>query len=266
MRLSHRLAFALALSPMAAAAFAQDSMPAEETLWKGFYIGVNVGSALNSTCNSWTPGGSALDTAATTVFYNQDCRNNDTFVGGAQLGYNFQHQQIVFGFGLDYDASSAKTRNRSVSYAAAGDLPNGTYVISDRVSPDGFAIIGPRIGYAFGNWLPYFRVGSVLATGPRHSTATYTAPADSAPSVSFTGGESFKSSGYGVGAGVEYALSGPWSFRAEYTHVDLGKGTNSPATCSGTAAACAPFTGISLDESQNGFKSNIVRVGLNYRF
>lgn len=157
MRLSHRLAFALALSPMAAAAFAQDSMPAEETLWKGFYIGVNVGSALNSTCDSWTPGGSALDTAATTVFYNQDCRNNDTFVGGAQLGYNFQHQQIVFGFGLDYDASSAKTRNRSVSYAAAGDLPNGTYVISDRVSPDGFAIIGPRIGYAFGNWLPYFR-------------------------------------------------------------------------------------------------------------
>lgn len=38
MELSHRLGFALALSSMAAAAVAQDSMPAEEKLWKGFYI------------------------------------------------------------------------------------------------------------------------------------------------------------------------------------------------------------------------------------
>ncbi len=37
--------------------------------------------------------------------------------------------------------------------------PPGTYVYSGRQSPSGFAVVGPRIGYAGDTWLPYLEQG-----------------------------------------------------------------------------------------------------------
>jgi opacity protein-like surface antigen len=83
------------------------------------------------------------------------------------------------------------------------------------------------------------------------------------------GGKNFKANGYGIGVGIEFKLIGPvdpWSFRAEYTYVNLGKGSNSDVTCTGSASACAAFSGISLDSAHNSFTANVFRVGINYKF
>jgi outer membrane immunogenic protein len=255
----------LAFASLAGAASAQDVITTSGPNWRGFYAGGNLGGAWNSTCNSWTPnGGNGISNPAiATAFYNRNCPNNGTFVGGLHIGYNFQKDQLVWGFGLDYDFLSGKTHNRSFTYGGASPPPDGTYLFSGKTTPNGFAILGPRIGYAVDNWLPYFRIGGVFTSGTRRSTATFT---DASGTASFTGGKNFNTSGFGVGVGVEYMLQDPWSVKAEYTHVSLGKGDNSVTSCSGTAATCATFGNISIANNHNSFTANVFRVGFNYRF
>jgi outer membrane immunogenic protein len=70
-----------------------------------------------------------------------------------------------------------------------------------------------------------------------------------------------------VGAGVEYALQDSWSVRAEYTYVNLGKGSNTTTTCSGiSASGCAAFAGFSLDSIHNSLTFSVIRIGINYAF
>src|SRR5271156_5173865 len=101
---------------------AQDAKP-----WEGFYAGFNLGGAWNTTCNTWSLNGpAATDPNIVNAFNNRTCPNNGVFIGGVQIGYNFQHEEWVWGFGLDYDIWSAKNRNRSYTYAGAAPPPDGT--------------------------------------------------------------------------------------------------------------------------------------------
>jgi hypothetical protein len=52
----------------------------------------------------------------------------------------------------------------------------------------------------------------------------------------------------------------------DYLRANFGKGSNSIATCSGSASACAAFSGISLDSSHSTVTANIFRIGVNYWF
>jgi outer membrane protein OmpA-like peptidoglycan-associated protein len=251
-------------------------VPPDVPYWKGFYIGGNIGGAWNSTCNTWSLNGpAATDPALVNAFNNRNCPNNGVFIGGAQIGYNFQYERWVWGFGLDYDQWSAKNHSRTLTYAPAVDtgFPPGTASFYGKVSPNGFAILGPRIGYAVGNALPYIRAGGVYAGGSRNTTTSYTSAGDASPDAYFSGSKNFKSSGFGAGAGMDYLLSDNWFLRAEYTFIKLGKGTTSSAQCTsaGTAAGaaiCDRFgTGsLQLDNIHNSFTANIVRVGINYKF
>jgi len=255
---------------------ARADVPPDVPYWKGFYIGGNIGGAWNSTCNTWSLNGpAATDPALVNAFNNRNCPNNGVFIGGAQIGYNFQYDRWVWGFGLDYDQWSAKNHSRTLTYAPAVDtgFPPGTASFYGKVSPNGFAILGPRIGYAVGNALPYIRAGGVYAGGSRNTTTSYTSAGDASPDAYFSGSKNFKSSGFGAGAGMDYLLSDNWFLRAEYTFIKLGKGTTSAAQCTsaGTAAGaaiCDQFgaSSLQLDSIHNSFTANIVRIGINYKF
>jgi outer membrane immunogenic protein len=264
MKLRSRLAVLLGSALFVGAASAQDVIAVQNNSWAGFYAGGNLGGAWNNTCNSWQLN-NVTEAGVVNAFNNRDCPNNGVFVGGLQIGYNFQYQQWVWGFGLDYDFFAKKDRN--VSRTVTGPIaPAGTYTFNSRTDPNGFAILGPRVGYAFGDVLPYFRIGGVFTTGTRDVTASYTPAGASAPTASFNGGKNYKANGFGAGVGVEYALIDTWSLRGEYTYVKLGKGKNSDAECQGTPAACAAFTDFELDNIHNSFTANIFRVGINYKF
>jgi hypothetical protein len=234
-----------------------------EASWDGVYAGVNLGAGSNATCDSWALSGATPAIAA--VFYNRTCPNSDRFVGGAQIGDAFQYQRLVWSFGADFDAWSAGSYDRSLRYAGKVPPP-GTYTFSGRLSPSGFGIIGPRIGYAGDHWLPYLRVGAIITGGSRGSTLSYTPTGTAKPTVSFSGGRTFASAGWVTGGGVELVLSGPWSISADYVHASLGNGSDSIASCAGSASACAAFSGISLDSAHNSFTANIFRIGINYWF
>ncbi len=250
----------LGLTLIAGAAWAQGDKP-----WDGSYAGVNAGGAGNGTCASSALSGAAINSASIATFPGRYCPSGG-IVGGVQIGENFQTKRLVWGVGADLDAWSAKDNNPSLKYAGASPPPPGTYAFSGKLSPKDFAIVGPRIGYAGDLWLPYLRVGAIITTGSHNSTLSYTPAGATKSTASFSGGQNFKSTGWAAGVGTEIGLNGAWSITAEYLHVNLGKGSNSTTACSGSASACAAFSGISLDSMHNGFTANLFRVGINYWF
>ena len=60
--------------------------------------------------------------------------------------------------------------------------------------------------------------------------------------------ESHTSAGWTAGVGVEAAVWGNWTARVEYLYVDLGSSS------------------FVLDGNNHGIQSNLLRVGVNYRF
>ena len=272
--ISIRAAALLALTAVAGTASAQDIITTAGTDWRGFFVGANIGGAWNHTCQSWTPGPAITgNPALATAFYNRNCPNNGNFIGGVDLGYNFQYDQWVWGLKADYDAVGSKSKTRSYAYTSGptDPIPSGTYTASGKISPNGIGLLGPRIGYAIDEWLPYLRVGGAFAGGQHTGMLSYTPVGGTAPTNSISGGKNFKSTGWNVGAGLDYGFSGgPWSFTAEYNYVNLGKGSNSTFTCAtakGTVPPiCTTFANFSLDNIHNSFTMNLFRVGFHYRF
>src|SRR5258708_17537062 len=205
-----------------------------------------------------------MDSASVAALTSRYCPSGG-IVGGVQIGENFQAKGVVWGVGAELDDWRAKDNKASLKYGGAAPPP-GTYAFSGKLTPHDFAIIGPRIGYAGDLWLPYLRGGVIVTTGSHNSTLSYTPAGATKSTASFSGGHNFKTTGWAAGAGTEIGLNGAWPMTAEFIQLNLGKGSNSTTTCSGSAPACAAFSRISLGSTHDRFTANVFRVGINYWF
>ncbi len=144
--------------------------------WTGFYIGANAGYA-------WGSGTGAADAYGL---------NPDGWLGGGQVGYNYQFQNNVL-VGLEADVDAA-------------NISSSSGLASSKL--DYFGTVRARLGYAFDRVLPYVTGG--LAWGNNKITG-----------LGYS--QSNTSTGWTAGAGVEYALTNNWTAKAEYLYMDLGK-------------------------------------------
>ncbi|MGB6877495.1 MAG: outer membrane protein [Candidatus Acidiferrales bacterium] len=144
---------------------------------------------------------------------------------GGTAGYNWQLGQAVLGLEGDIDWSHL-----------TGNVPcaGGTCTTSDTW----LSTVRGRVGYSFDRFLPYVTGG--LASG------NIGAAAPGLPGGSTT------NTGWALGGGVEVALPGNWSAKAEYLHVDLGA-FNCGVACG------APNENVSM-------RDDIFRAGVNYHF
>ncbi len=176
--------------------------------WTGFYIGANAGYG-------WSSDGFAGDT--------------NGFVGGGQIGYNWQAVGSPFVFGLEADFQGADLENS----ADAG----GGVTLNARTNA--FGTVRGRIGYAWDRFMLYGTGGfayvrnEVSATGPGGSISN-----------------SEYNSGYTLGGGIEWAAWDRWSVKAEYLYVHSDD-------------ASVNLGGVTF-VGDNNF--SVVRAGLNYRF
>lgn len=246
------------LAGAAAMAPARDTAP-----WDGGYIGFNVGDAASSSCDRWALDGGTIE-AANAPPFDSRCSKPGALVAGVQVGENFQYKRFVWGVGADLDYWAAKTNHAQILYTGSSAAP-GAYNFSSKLNPQDFAVIGPRVGYAGDTWLPYVRLGGVLASGSR-SQLFYTPTGAKISAASFAGGKDFSTTGWAAGGGLELGLNGAWSISAEFLHVSLGKGSDTTGSCSGTTAACAPFAGVVLNTSHEGFTANLFRLGVTHWF
>jgi outer membrane immunogenic protein len=154
-------------------------------------------------------------------------RTSGGLVGGT-AGYNWQFGSAVVGVEGDIDWANLKGTNTS-TLCPAGCSTSDSWLSTVR----------GRVGYAFGGVLPYvtggLAVGDIRAATPGFAGATDT------------------NAGWTVGGGLEFALPGNWSAKAEYLHVDLGR-FNCGANC-----AVAATDNVSMHD-------DIIRAGVNYRF
>ncbi|RDJ25286.1 porin family protein [Bosea caraganae] len=185
--------------------------------WTGFYIGANAGYAWGQ-----------VDSSALGTLNSFD--DPDGFVGGGQVGYNYQIGQWVLGVEADFQGADLK--------ATASDPFFGLRASNEL---NWFGTVRGRVGYAFDRFLPYvtggFAYGNVKnkISGPGFSVS-----------------DDNTQYGWTLGGGLEYAFTNNLTVKAEYLYVDLDK--ESIVVPGGT------FTG------SVGTKFSVARVGLNYKF
>jgi outer membrane immunogenic protein len=255
MKNSRRLAVlcALALHLL----LARVSVAEGSNVWDGFYLGPRLGAVTNSGCSRWLLSGTETNVSETCA--------SGAFAAGVALGENIQYGHFFWGISADIDFVTAK--KTSHSWTSNGpNPPAGTYLDSERSSPEGFILIAPRIGYAGREWAPYVRAGGLVAFGAQDSSTAYIPPGETQSTVGFNGGKNFNTIGWAAGGGIELGLHGPWSIGFEYMHANLGRGSSSSAGCAGTTAACEGFSGTTFENVHDAITFNTYRISLNYYF
>ncbi|MGX1743101.1 outer membrane protein [Bosea sp. NPDC055353] len=148
--------------------------------WTGFYVGANAGYG-------W--GNVNADGFA-------NVGDLDGFVGGGQIGYNYQMGQFVVGLEADLQAA---------------DLSSGNNLGLVGVKTDYFGTVRARVGVAFDRFMPYITGGWA-----------YGNVKTSIPAIGFSSDRSH-TGGFAVGGGLEYAVTNNIIAGVEYLYVDLGE-------------------------------------------
>jgi outer membrane immunogenic protein len=199
--------------------------------WAGFYLRTNPDGGSPGT--GWTtlaPSNGFASPAPATSPINEN------------FGYNFQSGNFVFGLEGALAAANFDGRFTSPNF-----LPNGGW------SPNmnWFGSVTGRLGYSFGQWLPYIKGG--------FATADVGSPLQGSPIGGFSQGSEV--SGWTAGLGVEYQFAPKWSLGLEYLYTDLGSGPgNGPSNSIGGA----PITG-SPEAYSTALKSQSLLGRLNFK-
>ena len=194
--------------------------------WTGFYIGAHVGGAKVERCLNVFE----LDAEA--------CVDRTGWLGGGQIGYNWQAGQIVFGVEF---SGSLSDLGGGVNAGALPNLP-GFWFESDGKS---LLMLTGRLGWAADRALFYVTGG---AASVRANVNLVYAPGPYFSEVSLT------RTGWTFGVGAEYAFTPNWSFAAQYNWIDLGDRDVNFAFGPGTLAA-------NVDQTFHVFT-----LRMNYRF
>jgi outer membrane immunogenic protein len=192
--------------------------------WSGLYVGGNIGGAWGS-FNS-DPFGFAATPALFSSFFFAGVPNvgfegsaSTSFVGGGQLGYNWQLGHFVIGFEGDAQGTALQQSVTSQMFTTCGvaacTSTPGTVTARDLVQGS----LRARLGYAIDRWLVYGTGGWATADMQIDSAAAAT------PSVAFrvpTSSNTEILNGWTLGAGFAYAVTDAISVGAEYRHTDFG--------------------------------------------
>ncbi len=189
--------------------------------WTGFYVGVNAGFGFNTNDEDvFVPGIGFVGS-----------NNDGGFVGGAQIGYNYQIGQLVIGVETD------------LQYADLGGSSDNAFFVggvlyNNSGSDNYFGTVRARLGLAVDRALLYVTGG--FAYGDVGGNT-------------FGGGSS--NGGWTFGGGLEYAITNTITVKLEGLYVNLDR-SNDDTFLLGT--------GFANDRGDNEF--GVVRAGLNFKF
>jgi outer membrane immunogenic protein len=226
-----RLALA-ALCIWAAPALAADPaevIPVEPGFtWTGAYIGLHVGGAWGD--KDWTI---ASDDGPT--FTSHEVSG---FIGGAQIGYNWQFDRIVAGAEAEVSWANVDGDN---------PCPNPAAVCGTEIRWMGSATA--RLGMAMNRFLIYGKGGVAFAD------EEYFANFPLVPFDDASGDDTRV--GWTVGVGGEYAINDKWSAKLEYMYADFG---------SETVDLHFDVDGIFAGTQDIEQQLHTVKFGINYHF
>ena len=190
--------------------------------WSGFYAGVNAGYG-------WSTGSSRYYDPA---FGYVGGGKKGGFVGGGQVGYNYQLGMFVIGAETD------------LQYAAVGNKGASYGPIYYHGSSDGyFGTIRARVGVALDRALVFgtggFAYGNVGGNNSYDPLLGYRRDRDT-------------NSGWTLGGGVEYAVSDNLTAKVEGLYVNLDTKSN--------------YTLGTVYNGRRDTEFGVLRAGVNYKF
>ncbi len=280
-----RSATALAGIALAGSAFAADLprraappvfVPVPVFTWTGFYAGFNAGYGFDASSSSQptvlglTPASTLVQTNTVIAFSNG--RSNDGFVGGGQIGYNYQFTPgsgVVIGVEADAQyVDFGRDRNR---FLQSGPLAAQQVFNPAGVSGlDYFGTVRGRLGYAFDRTLVYGTGGFAYGSGGGRDFGLTNSSRDD-----------FQT-GWAAGGGVEYALptdsflnffkSSAVTLKIEGLYVNLDRGNrNNGVFAVNNAGQEIGLTspGVVIGNAGRQVRDTefaVVRAGLNYKF
>lgn len=208
--------------------------------WAGFYAGGNAGgaTALNRSSVS-------IPTIPVAERFNL---SQDGFIGGGQIGYNFQAGSLVYGLEADFQGTTLQDGKNCLLSCG----PTGVANFDQKLQ--WFGTVRGRVGYSLGSTLFYATGGLAYGTVKTHvqEALIFGGSADATFSRTKTG--------YAVGGGIEspfnfMGLFGPnWTTKTEYLYVDLGRTTDT-------------YTYGGADHIfSTKVQEHVFRTGLNYHF
>jgi outer membrane immunogenic protein len=181
-------------------------------VWSGFYAGVNAGYGWATFDND----------------FGTDKMKG--FVGGGQLGYNWQIGSFVLGVEGDFQYSGQKRTETAV-------IGGVTFTGEEKVQYFGTA--RGRLGYAFDTVMIYGTGGAAWSNFKASVSA-----------LGLTASTDTTKMGWTAGGGVEWMFMPRWSAKVEYLYIDSGS----------TSLTVAGVTG------SGKLKDNVGRLGVNYHF
>ena len=201
--------------------------------WTGFYLGGHLGAGWAT--SEWRN----IDFSGTFGPFSMGSGTASGFLGGAQIGVNYQVDVMVFG--VEADFSWAGLSGQTCTTLAA--------LLQCNTRVDRFATVAGRFGIAADRALLYFKGGAAWAHDSHDLTVFGTG--NNPPPESTVSANKW---GWTAGAGVEYALTRNWSAKLEYDFMDFG-----------TTRFGFEFGNdvVTTDIRQ---RIQVVKLGLNYKF
>jgi outer membrane immunogenic protein len=206
--------------------------------WTGLYFGGNLGGAWGS--------GNVTDSLLGFNFGNNN--SNGVFVGGGQVGANYQINNVVLGVEGDFDWA-ANNNNVTGGVVIPGIGLGHTFAVNSNNT--WITTLAGRLGIAYDHWLFYGKGGAAWV-GNNGFTVT-----DVTTGLSLTGTNNNSNTGWVAGGGVEWAFANNWTAKIEYDYIGLSNRT-----------FVVPLTSPVLAGDTFTLHRNIqmVTVGINYLF
>jgi opacity protein-like surface antigen len=230
---------------------------ASYTRWSGFYGGALIGEEFDA-ADFRNVGASEITTIAglsagfdgipLTSFPRLTSLNTETPSYSAFVGYNYQFEAAVVGFELtftktSFSASISDSESHNYFQNANGALYSATYNVNTSASAKvtDYGTVRGRIGYAFGNLLPYgfggvsiSQINAMKSVNVNYFGVAVPSASSPPPLPPPIGGDWTLSNqvngkwyfGYVAGLGLDYALTQNLFLRGEYQFIQYGAPDN----------------------------------------
>jgi outer membrane immunogenic protein len=253
---------------LAADLYAKAPPPPAAYDWSGVYVGGHIGGGWDTATFQDPSAGQVL--ANCCVFADlapgaaASKGNGSAFLGGAQIGWNYQIGRLVIGSDFDISGTSLKA-NGSGFYPAGFPGDVGDVITANEtfgVRTDWTATATSTVGIAAGRWLWYSKAGVAWAHNT-YSLGLASSGFSSEGPFGFASTNSDTRVGWTVGTGIAWAWTDSWSVKLEYDYLDFA---TKAYDFSGHIANNEEGIPTSTFNTTNSLQISEVKFGVNYKF
>jgi outer membrane immunogenic protein len=211
--------------------------------WSGCYLGGQIGGQWGS----WTAGVNYTNPSSAS----REFDTKATFIGGGQIGCNYQPVGTAFVIGFEGDFVGAKSTFEGEVYRYT-TVPTDHFDAGGKIGNQGSLRV--RLGAAYDRWMMYAAGGVTWAT----IETNHLLVRDGVGRFVFEG--SATRPAWNIGVGVEYAFVGGWTAGLEYRYTKYSSFDYL------VAAGTAPFVFATHTVTADNVQTNDIRFRLNYLF